>query len=167
VEEHELDAALSGADLAINLRFPSFGEASSSQLRIWAHGLPTIVTKTGWYADQSEDALIFVDPENMVAGLQGICNAFLDNHERFAGMGEVGRDILLQRHLPDVYASALLEVFTGLDRMKSHAAVNLLIRRSADKISSLCGEMSAGVYSGRVAKELHNAFSGSESGTAR
>ena len=37
VSEEKLDDALSRADLAINLRHPTMGEASGSQLRIWSH----------------------------------------------------------------------------------------------------------------------------------
>ena len=44
VSEAELEAALDDADLAVNLRYPTMGEASGSQLRIWDHALPSLVT---------------------------------------------------------------------------------------------------------------------------
>jgi hypothetical protein len=50
VAEKELDAALAHAHLGINLRNPTMGEASASQLRLWSHRLPSLVTQTGWYA---------------------------------------------------------------------------------------------------------------------
>ena len=40
VSDEELDRALQEADLVFNLRYPSMGEASGSQLRIWANGAP-------------------------------------------------------------------------------------------------------------------------------
>ncbi|MEP6810549.1 MAG: hypothetical protein ABI992_09925, partial [Chthoniobacterales bacterium] len=41
VTDEELEAALATTDLAINLRDPTMGEASASQLQIWQHGLPS------------------------------------------------------------------------------------------------------------------------------
>ena len=63
----DLDGALSTAGLAINLRYPTMGEASASQLRIWEHALPSLVTRVGWYASLPEDAVAHVRPENEVA----------------------------------------------------------------------------------------------------
>jgi len=166
VAETELDAALAASDLAINLRFPSFGEASSSQLRIWAHALPTIVTRTGWYADQTDGSLIFVDPGNMVADLRSILNSFLDCPEMFAGKGMSGRKILFEKHLPEVYVDSLLEVFAGIELMKSRALVNLMVRRVAEQIAALSVDLSADIYSGRVAQEINKTFAEIESGLA-
>src|SRR5262249_58843846 len=44
VTDATLDAALAAAHMAINLRFPTMGEASASQLRIWNFALPSLVT---------------------------------------------------------------------------------------------------------------------------
>jgi len=163
VVEAELEAALAAADLAINLRFPTFGEASSSQLRIWAHALPTIVTRTGWYADQSEEALLFVEPDNMVADLRSTLNAFLDNPESFAEMGVLGRKILLEKHLPEAYAEALQEVFDGARQLKNNALVNLMARRAAEQIAALCGDMSADNYIKKASQEIFKGFLRAES----
>jgi len=158
VTEAELDAALAAANLAINLRFPSFGEASSSQLRIWAHALPTIVTRTGWYADQMDGSLIFVDPENMVNDLRTTLNAFLDQPEQFAKKGASGRRILCERHIPEVYAKSLLEVFAGAKQLKNHALVNLMVRSAAEQISALCGDLPADDYAEKVSQEIYKTF---------
>lgn len=50
VEDAALDALIRSADLALNLRNPTMGEASGSQLRIWANGCPAAVSDAGWYA---------------------------------------------------------------------------------------------------------------------
>lgn len=50
VEEAALDGLIRNADMALNLRNPTMGEASGSQLRIWANGCPSAVSDTGWYA---------------------------------------------------------------------------------------------------------------------
>ena len=66
VPESELDAALASAHLALNLRYPTKGEASGSQLRIWSHGLPSLVTRIGWYTELPADTVSFVRPEFLV-----------------------------------------------------------------------------------------------------
>lgn len=48
--EEALDALIRSAHMALNLRFPTMGEASGSQLRIWANGCPSVVSASGWYA---------------------------------------------------------------------------------------------------------------------
>jgi hypothetical protein len=52
--EDELDALIRNADMALNLRHPTMGEASGSQLRIWANGCPSVVSSSGWYATLNE-----------------------------------------------------------------------------------------------------------------
>lgn len=49
VPDDALDALIASAALVINLRNPSMGEASGSQLRIWANGCPAAVSAAGWY----------------------------------------------------------------------------------------------------------------------
>ena len=50
----DLDERLAEADLAVNLRYPSMGEASAAQLRIWDHALPSLVTERGGIASFRE-----------------------------------------------------------------------------------------------------------------
>lgn len=109
VPEAALEAALEAAHLALNLRSPTMGEASDSQLRIWSHALPSLVSEAGWYASLSSDAVAFVRPSSEVADLQQQFDAFLNDPARFALMGERGRRLLEERHAPEAYADALLE----------------------------------------------------------
>ena len=107
VPEAELDAALSGADLAVNLRHPTMGEASASQLRIWMHALPSLVTPLGWYAGLSREAVAFVRPGHEPEDIQAHLRAFLADPARFAEMGENGRRILEREHTPEAYVRAI------------------------------------------------------------
>ena len=45
--EKELNKVLEKSHLAINLRYPTMGEASGSQLRIWYHALPSSGDRRG------------------------------------------------------------------------------------------------------------------------
>ncbi len=103
-----LDEAIARADLAINLRFPSMGEASGSQLRIWDHALPSIVTRTGWYAGLPSDAVLHVDVETEIDDLKRHLSAFVSDPAAFRKMGERGRD-LLALHEPGQYVRNLMK----------------------------------------------------------
>lgn len=110
VTTETLNRALAEADLAINLRFPTMGEASGSQLRIWAHALPSLVSRVGWYATLPEDAVFHVDPADEVAALVRHLTAFHAGQERYLAAGRRGREIVVAIHAPERYADALLAI---------------------------------------------------------
>ena len=119
VPESELDQILDRAHLAINLRYPTMGEASGSQLRVWSRGLASVVTRTGWYADLPSDTVWFIDPWNEVRDLQSSFNAALTNPGSLLALGEAGRRHLEARHDPELYAR---ELATGVVRMMQRPA---------------------------------------------
>lgn len=109
VTERELDSALSSSHCAFNLRNPTMGEASGSQLRIWNHALPSIVTKHGWYAELPPDTVAFVEPHRERDGIKHLLRAFLENPEHFDKMGKAGQKFLRDYHNPEHYVANLLE----------------------------------------------------------
>jgi glycosyltransferase involved in cell wall biosynthesis len=112
VAEPVLESALASADLAVNLRFPSVGEASHSQLRIWSHSLPSIVTRTGWYAGLPDDTVLKIRPGHEVAEVLAHLRGFLRDPAPVRRMGEVGRRRLLERHDPRAYVAEVVR-FAG------------------------------------------------------
>lgn len=64
MEDSALDALLGSADLALNLRFPTMGEASGSQLRIWANRVASLVTDIGWYGQLPEGTVLKIRPQH-------------------------------------------------------------------------------------------------------
>ncbi|MGA3039227.1 MAG: glycosyltransferase family 4 protein [Bryobacteraceae bacterium] len=106
--ENLVEHRLSTADLAINLRYPSMGEASGSQLQFWDYGLPTLVTRTGWYASLPEDTTAFVRPEHEVHDIRSHLRAFLADPGAFRAMGARGRQTL-ESNDPAKYADALVQ----------------------------------------------------------
>jgi glycosyltransferase involved in cell wall biosynthesis len=126
VEDSELCAALDAAHLAINLRYPTVGEASLSQLMIWAHSLPTLVTAVGWYAGLPQEAVAFVRPGHEVGDLQYHLRAFLADSDRFAQMGACGRRILEERHTPGKYVEALRQYSSDALRERLRGATRHL-----------------------------------------
>jgi glycosyltransferase involved in cell wall biosynthesis len=154
--EEELDRALSESDLAINLRFPTMGEASGSQLRIWAHALPSLVSPVGWYASISPEIAAFVRPdENEVADIQKHLRSFLANPQRFATMGERGRKELAENHSPEGYVRALLQIATRARNYRPRAAYLALAERAAASVGDWLGPQLAEETFRRVAGEVY------------
>jgi glycosyltransferase involved in cell wall biosynthesis len=157
-----LEAALSNADLAINLRNPTMGEASASQLHLWAHALPTLVSRTGWYASLSADTVFHVNPDREVEDVQAYMAAFAQNRTPFISAGQRGRERVLAMHGTDRYADALLQIAqeasvqhgrrAAID-MAHAAAVRLLNLADADKFASLAPPIAAhisAITAGRI-----------------
>lgn len=118
VAERELRRALECADLAINLRHPTRGEASHSQLMIWEQALPTLVTRADWCGELPEETVGFVRPEHEADDLSDQLSAFLAQPERFLEKGRHGRSRLDERHKPAAFVAAVLDLAarTGVRR---------------------------------------------------
>lgn len=129
VKEAVLDEALANSDLAINLRYPTMGEASASQLRIWSHALPSFVTKIGWYAQLPENAVSFVRPEHELEDIHRHLHSFVANPEKFREMGLNGRLILEQEHTPEAYAIAIVDFAKKVTGFGHCAVTEQLIER--------------------------------------
>jgi glycosyltransferase involved in cell wall biosynthesis len=133
---NELDHALQAASLAINLRYPTMGEASASQLRIWEHALPSLVTKVGWYGSLSEETVAHVRPDNEVEDIRAHLAAFLQDPERFAHIGREGRRFLEQEHDQSKYVQAVVSLASSTRELNLRKAACDLARRAGEKIGS-------------------------------
>ena len=160
VPEAELQAALARADCAINLRYPSMGEASASQLRIWDMALPSIVTRTGWYATLPENAVFFVEPEQELETLAAHLEALRRDPARFRLAGLRGRAILEQQHTPAGYAASLLTVVGQIGALHarrqaidlSRTAARLLLDMTEVAGIALCADQVAAAVAGLTRK---------------
>jgi len=131
---NELDGALRAASLAINLRYPTMGEASASQLRIWEHALPSLVTKVGWYGSLSAETVAHVRPDNEVEDIRAHLAAFLQNPERFAGMGREGRRFLEEEHDQGKYVETIVSLVKNSRELNLRKAACDLARRAGEKM---------------------------------
>jgi glycosyltransferase involved in cell wall biosynthesis len=154
VPEAELDQALARAHLAINLRYPTMGEASGSQLRIWSHALPSLVTKVGWYASLPAETVAFVRPAHEIQDIQSHLKAFLNAPGDFAMMGQRGRALLEQEHAPDAYAQAILDFAHTARRHAAHHSAYKLARRAGALMSDWIPPKSQDETFKRVATEI-------------
>lgn len=123
VGERELDAALLDADLAINLRNPSMGEASGSQLRIWDNCLASVVTNHMWYATLPPGTVFPVEPEAEEVGLIRHMERIVTDPEPYWEAGMRGRRTLEQHHAPGEYVGRLWEI---LERSRPRRALSAM-----------------------------------------
>ena len=111
------------------------GEASGSQLQLWDYGLPTLVTRTGWYGSLPEDAAAFVRPENEVEDIQTHLRAFLKNPAVFRAMGERGRRSL-KNNDPEKYVDAMARFATEALRRSPQVPALALAGRIGSDLST-------------------------------
>ena len=132
VTEAALITALEQADLAVNLRYPSMGEASASQLRLWDHALPSLVTRTEGYADLPSDAVFFVRPEHEAADIQTHLRHLLAQPEAFRAAGQRGRQVLAEQHSPSAYVTRLARFCAEADLLRSRHNQLTLAQRTGE-----------------------------------
>lgn len=112
VPEEILAQGLHQAHLAINLRLPTMGEASGSQLRLYAAGLPSVLMQTGWYGEQPADAVFHlpaaVQPSAITESLVHTILQVLQNPHSLLPKAQAGLAHLQGQHNPDRYARQLL-----------------------------------------------------------
>jgi glycosyltransferase involved in cell wall biosynthesis len=112
VPEPVLDAALRQAHLVLNLRFPTLGEASGSQLRIWNAGAAAVVRKAGWYADLPEHTVFHIPDDNdtEASALQTLIHRIAKKRGLVETVCDAGYARLLSHHHPDDYAQRIVEI---------------------------------------------------------
>lgn len=154
VSQDDLDAALSSADLAINLRYPTMGEASISQLRIWAHALPTLVTRVGWYGEIPANVVAHVRPGYESVDIQGHLDSFLADPGRFARMGQQGQQLLAAQHSPEAYVRAVLELATQAKEFRPQAVAYNLAERAGILMSAWADALASDEALRKVAEEI-------------
>ncbi len=135
VKESVLNKALAHANLAINLRYPTMGEASGSQLRIWSHALPSLVTKIGWYATLPNDTAAFVSHDREIEDIQQHLQNFLDNPTEFIAIGKKGKQLLQEQHTPEIYAQAIIEFSEQACKLRYKSVGYQLAKRVGQQMS--------------------------------
>lgn len=155
--EPELNKALQSSHLAINLRYPTMGEASGSQLRIWYHALPSMVTDVGWYATIARDTVAHVRPDNEVEDIQSHLRAFLNNPEQFAQMGQRGLRTLREQHAPETYVQSILAFAANASQFRVRKTAYDLARRAGTVLNTLTGSSAsnAAVKPVRIAEKIY------------
>ena len=154
--EDELNEVLRTSHLAINLRYPTMGEASGSQLRIWYHALPSLVTDVGWYSTLSRDTVAHVRHEHEHDDLQSHLRAFLKDPEQFAQMGQRGFRLLREQHDPEKYVEVILELTAGASRFRARKSAYDSARNAGKQMGSWTS--STGPEITRIAEKIFEIY---------
>lgn len=136
----ELQRLLRQADLAVNLRYPTMGEASLSQLRIFEWGVPSLVTRADWYADLPSEAVLFVRPENEIDDLRRHLGSFAAAPGEYRRRGRAGRQYLEGSHSVRAYCDLLLEFVERCIRARAAAPILGLAERAGGALGDLLGQ---------------------------
>ncbi|UWR39432.1 glycosyltransferase [Sulfitobacter sp. W074] len=130
VSEPVLDDALRQAHLVLNLRHPSMGEASGSQLRIWNAGAPSVVTREGWYAGLPKDVAYSIDVNDEVAQLQALFLELAADRRAGDEIGAAGRVYFEAHHAPASYAQ---DIVAWAEETSLHAGRDLALRLRSEQ----------------------------------
>lgn len=126
VPEEVLDDFLQQSHLVLNLRHPSMGEASGSQLRIWNAGAASVVTRAGWYTSLPKDVAYSIDLEEEGAQLHTLFESIAADRHQINAMSQNGRAYLEAHHAPKAYAEAVVALMHDVAR----DAKRLLVEKS-------------------------------------
>jgi glycosyltransferase involved in cell wall biosynthesis len=132
VPESDLDARLADAHLVFNLRYPTMGEASGSQLRIWNASAAAVVTDLGWYGSLPDDTVFKIPLEKETAALQDLVRRLHIDRSIGQTVGAAGRTRLESHHTPALYAEGIAYV---AHRFSEDAAQSLRARRAREVLN--------------------------------
>ena len=138
VPEPELDARLAEAHLVFNLRYPTMGEASGSQLRIWNAAAAAVVTDLGWYSALPDDTVFKIPLESETEALQSLVRRMNLDRRAGAQVGEAGRARLESHHTPQRYAEGIAYIAKQVardahDALLARSARGVLARTNTEK----------------------------------
>lgn len=160
VPEGELREALDRAHLVLNLRDPTMGEASATQLRIWEHARPALITPVGWYAEQPEGLFAAVRPGHEREDIPRHLDALLRDPSSFAAMGLRGRAWLEAHHGVKAYARGLVVASERALQGRAASVGEDLARHVGGELARWCPPHLAGGVLRRVSRVAAHAVPG-------
>ncbi len=153
VPREELEAALASADFGINLRYPTMGEASGTQLQYWQHALPTMVTPVGFYSDLPEETVAHVRPGEETADIRRHLAAFAADPAPYYEMGRRGREFLAAAHAPEIYVDGLLEMAGRVPAFGAASMAQRVARRAGSLLQEFMDPAGLEETGERIARE--------------
>jgi hypothetical protein len=96
------------------------GESSLSQLRFWAHGVPTVCTATPHAAHDDHEFVRYVRHDHEVDDLHQVLRDLLAEPRRFAQLGATAKAHVSSVHCPRSYAQALWDLCHQASTASTH-----------------------------------------------
>jgi glycosyltransferase involved in cell wall biosynthesis len=115
VSPEQLELFVYAMDIGLNLRYPTWGEASSALLRLMAAGRASIVTDAGGFRDLPDDVVLKVPagPEE-VSALTDAVETLLRDAALCEAIGDAARAHVRRHHSPEVVAAAYARSIRGI-----------------------------------------------------
>ena len=110
IPEAHLDMLIGRSHLVFNLRHPTMGEASGTQLRIWNAAAASVVTDRGWYAELPRDTVFHIPLDGEIGALCELLGRLDRDRDLGRAVGQAGRRHLMAHHDPEHYADGLVEI---------------------------------------------------------
>ena len=128
-QERDLDRLIRDSALVINLRDPSMGEVSGSQLRIFAnHGL-SAVTDHGWYSCLPDDCVLKIEPGETKKDLNRVLQQLADDPLAFQELRQRGFMHVQKNHSLECFANAFTAFMEEADEALRHGRKLLVADR--------------------------------------
>jgi glycosyltransferase involved in cell wall biosynthesis len=118
VDERRLWALMAGADVFVNLRYPTMGETSGSVIRALSLGKPLVVSEVGWFSElPAEVALKIPVDDREVDTLASALELLVSREDVRGKMGGAAAELARREHgldrVADLYVAALEEAAGG------------------------------------------------------
>ena len=154
VDDEILDQAIACSHLALNLRNPTMGEASASQLRYWSQGIASVVSDVGWYAELPDNVVLKVSPDSEQEGLISIMENIVSGNQGFLDIGAAGRQYLQRHHSVERYIDSMSEFLRSA--IENRFMSSMIDDRLIGVMASMCREAEdASLFEGTLAKISH------------
>ena len=131
LSDQELDDRIHKADLVVNVRSPSMGEVSGSQLRIFAAGGLSVVSSEAWYAILPDDAVFKVNPQNAAGELKAVIKTVAASPDEHQDKRRAGYRFVADHHALDRYRDAFLQMLDDSPRAIQHGIGVRIAERAA------------------------------------
>ena len=117
-DESRLWALMKGADVLVNLRYPTMGETSGSVIRALSLGKPLVVNDVGWFSELPDSVALKVpvgddEVETLVAALELLVTRRDVREEMSAAGAELARREHDLDRVAELYATSLEESAGG------------------------------------------------------
>jgi glycosyltransferase involved in cell wall biosynthesis len=150
--EQRLWALMAGADVFVNLRYPTMGETSGSVIRSLSLGKPLVVSDVGWFSELPGSVAVKVPIDDReVETLTAALELLVTREDVREEMGRASAELARREHdlgrVADLYAAALEEAAGG-------AAVGDAVLREVSRAAADVGISPESVESREIAGRL-------------
>jgi hypothetical protein len=140
VDEGALDQAVAACDMVFNLRYPTIGEASGTQMRIWNNAAPSAVTDDGWFRLLPDETVLKIVPGSEIAAIGSILDQLAVDRFFYDPLGARGKETLIKIHSPVDYATAVLEFLEQFDAFENRHSQSRAVDYLRQRRNSICSD---------------------------